>query len=228
MYDILEINGKKYFKKSLKIISQRNIDLLKNEIEKNLMFSEFPFVLKVYQYDIEKKYYVIYDYVEGISLDQKKFYYRENLFQFLVNLCDIINVLHNNNIVHCDLKPQNILISNTEQIYLIDWELSTFCGDKVTFGTLNYCSLDQLYHNPVSIQFDIYSIGMIFYEFLTNEKPFSKLSFNEIVAKKSSFNLLFSSFFVDSPRILDQVLYKSLHSKYHSIHELQLDLKKLM
>lgn len=95
-------------------------------------------------------------------------------------LTDALQYLHQRGIVHCDLKPANILINESDRIVLIDFGLATTypgplsSGTTVgsTSGTLAYMSPQQLYGNEsITPASDWYSLGVLLYECLTGELP---------------------------------------------------------
>ncbi len=100
----------------------------------------------------------------------------EKLYHFIWQICDILEYLHLRGIVHCDLKPDNIYI--TERIYnlkLLDFGLSEKIGakrEKTTKGTLPYMAPEMFSDDPLDERTDLYSLGVILYELVTSKLPF--------------------------------------------------------
>lgn len=87
--------------------------------------------------------------------------------------------MHELNILHRDLKPGNIMCREDGSIALIDFGLakrlrleSAITGTGEIFGTPYYMSPEQGHGKPTDVRSDIYSLGVIFYEMLCQEKPF--------------------------------------------------------
>ncbi|BAY27323.1 ATP-binding region ATPase domain protein [Calothrix sp. NIES-2100] len=109
-----------------------------------------------------------------------------DLSQFLniaIQLATILSQLHQNNIIHKDIKPQNILINpQTGQVKIIDFSISSYLSKEnhhpsdpnLLEGTLAYMSPEQTGRMNRSIDYrtDFYSLGVTFYEMLTGQLPF--------------------------------------------------------
>ena len=126
-------------------------------------------------------YCIVYEYFDGINLQE---YFSQNHFPASNNdivciLKQIINgtkYLHMHNIIHCDLKLENILINKkSKQLKIIDFDLSIvstseYLSDRV-FGTLQYISPETYDLHIYSKKSDIWSIGVILYIMITTEYP---------------------------------------------------------
>ncbi len=100
----------------------------------------------------------------------------EKLYHFIWQICDILEYLHLRGIVHCDLKPDNIKI--TDRVFdlkLLDFGLSEVIGakrKKTTKGTLSYMAPEMFSDEPLDEKTDLYSLGVILYELVTSKPPF--------------------------------------------------------
>ncbi|MDJ1184653.1 EAL domain-containing protein [Roseofilum casamattae] len=136
----------------------------------------------------ENCYALIMEDMGGISLAKYENRSSLSLSQFLeiaIQLAGIVHQLHNNSIIHKDIKPANILIHpETKQIKLIDFSISTLLPREtqslqtpnVLEGTLGYLSPEQTgrMNRGIDYRSDFYSLGVTFYELLTGELPFNK------------------------------------------------------
>ncbi|BAZ49510.1 two-component hybrid sensor and regulator [Nostoc sp. NIES-4103] len=109
-----------------------------------------------------------------------------SLVEFLaiaIQLTDVIHSLHQNRVIHKDIKPANILIHpQTKQIQLIDFSIASLLpketqeikSPNVLEGTLAYISPEQTgrMNRGIDYRSDFYSLGVTFYELLTGELPF--------------------------------------------------------
>ncbi|MEH2175376.1 AAA family ATPase [Nostoc sp.] len=110
----------------------------------------------------------------------------ESLMEFLeiaIALCNTLDILYRDRIIHKDIKPANVLINlETKQVKLIDFsiasllprETQTLMNPNVLEGTLGYISPEQTgrMNRGIDYRTDFYSLGVTFYELLTGELPF--------------------------------------------------------
>lgn len=109
------------------------------------------------------------EYIDGELLIQyfDRTHTREEYYRILFELISSLEYIHNNNIVHGDIKPTNIIIKNDETPVFIDYDLSRFAkGDQITekiFGTKIFISPEIIARKTFSIKSDIWSLGMTIY-----------------------------------------------------------------
>ncbi|MDJ1182472.1 trifunctional serine/threonine-protein kinase/ATP-binding protein/sensor histidine kinase [Roseofilum casamattae] len=142
-----------------------------------------PYALERYK----NRYALIMEDVGGISLAEYKDTSSLSIVQFLeiaLQLANILHHLHQNKIIHKDIKPANILIHpETKQVTLIDLSISTLLPKEtqnlqtlnVLEGTLAYLSPEQTgrMNRAIDYRSDFYSLGIAFYEILAGRVPFS-------------------------------------------------------
>ena len=143
-----------------------------------------------------------------------------------MQIVDIIIILHSNGIVHCDLKLSNFVITPLLKVYLIDLDNSKFVGEFNDYGTLKYCSIDQINGSNVTYQFDIYALGIITYELLLNKKAFSNMNSEEIIEAKRKNNIILDKD-LNKKLILKKIINKATDGLYNNIEEFKSDLLKL-
>ena len=147
------VNDGIYIKKTLKNYNIEIYKILKNRQIKG--------ILKVYE--------IIEEYIHGLTLDKK--YNKtdvETVKKIMEQLCNILKQLHNMNppIIHRDIKPTNIIVSNDDVVYLVDFNISREYDenqsvDTVIMGTQGYASPEQCGFAQTDCRSDIYSIGML-------------------------------------------------------------------
>lgn len=127
--------------------------------------------------NINRAYFIVLEYFEGIALNE---YIKGNTLNnsdkiIVINqILDAIRYSHNKNIIHRDLKPSNILIDRQLNIKVIDYGVSklkdTFYNDYTlkNYMSLKYASPEQKSGIDISHKSDIYSLGIIIYEILSN------------------------------------------------------------
>ena len=132
-----------------------------------------------------------------------------------------VKKLHGKNIIHCDLKPSNILITKDNEIKIIDYDIATNKkeNNNLNYGSIHYCSLEQINKQKITELTDIYSLGIIFYELITGKLPFNGTKEEIIKKKKASLFLKTNNLLLDTifKRIFD---YQDEHY-FKNINELE-------
>ncbi len=111
-----------------------------------------------------------------------------NLLDVVVKVCDALALAHSRGVVHCDIKPENIMVGEFGEVYLMDWGLarSGECNfDPGTFvGTPAYMSPEQASGDNQAIdpRSDVFGIGAILYELIARRPPFDREGFWQSVA----------------------------------------------
>ncbi|MBE9226065.1 AAA family ATPase [Phormidium sp. LEGE 05292] len=164
-----------------------------------------------------------------------------NFLPIAIHLAEILAQLHQQNIIHKDIKPHNILVNEkTSEVRLIDFGISTRLSTEsptidrinVLEGTLSYMSPEQTGRMNRSIDYrtDFYSLGVTFYEMLTGQLPFPATDTLEIIhchiAKTAIPPHLINS---DIPQavsdIVMKLLAKTAEERYQSALGLKADLE---
>ena len=122
------------------------------------------------------------EFIEGVSIDE---YCRslsvEEKIRIFRDVCSAVSYAHTNLIVHRDLKPSNIIVTENGTPKLLDFGIakvldidSKEAGTATQLGmmTPRYASPEQIRGEKVTTLSDVYSLGVIFYEILTNSKPY--------------------------------------------------------
>jgi serine/threonine-protein kinase len=165
--------------------------------------------------------YIAMEYLEGQTLENllKRNFdwdYR-TISRTMIQVCEALDYAHENGIVHRDIKPANIMIMEGNKIKVMDFGIArldksaSMTQTGTALGTPNYISPEQLKGQPVDRRSDIFSLGVVFYEVLTREKPFKGDSISALIysilhtdpPRPSEINL-------DIPRIFDKIIAKAL------------------
>lgn len=95
---------------------------------------------------------------------------------FLKALCAALGYAHMNGIVHCDVKPENVMVDQGGRIYVTDFGIARHAGSTSTTigvtGTPKYMAPEQFRSEMVSPRTDIYALGVMLFEMLTGQRPF--------------------------------------------------------
>ena len=183
---------------AVKIISKLNdaqeaINQLKKEVSV-LKKTNHNNIVKLYDfYETSSEIYIIMEYIKGGTLKTYMKKNKENLNEnttkkIIFYLLNAINYLHKLKIIHSDIKPENIMFENEEDIStlkLIDFGLSSFNNKENEYcGTFLYMAPEILFNNKklLTNEIDIWSVGIIMYQLLNkNIHPF----FNKFELKKN-------------------------------------------
>jgi tetratricopeptide (TPR) repeat protein/tRNA A-37 threonylcarbamoyl transferase component Bud32 len=128
---------------------------------------------------------LIMEYVEGQTLRQRLEHRLtlEEVLNIAVQCASGLACAHEHRILHCDIKPENIMLTPSGQAKLLDFGLARHFvrpTDATTSvselarvgGTAGYTAPEVLCERPVDERSDIFSLGVVFYEMLTGNKPF--------------------------------------------------------
>ena len=130
--------------------------------------------------------YLVMELVEGVPIDV---YCRERSLGLLArlelvrNACSAVALAHSQLVVHCDLKPANVLVTADGTVKLLDFGIARLLApdprDPVATATVTgwwmtpeYASPEQVRGEPVTAATDVYALGVLLYELLTGRKPY--------------------------------------------------------
>jgi serine/threonine-protein kinase len=138
-----------------------------------------------------KKPYFVMPLLPGQTLDKliKDSSHRltvERVVEIFAQTCRGLQAAHERGLVHRDLKPSNVFVMADDSVKIIDFGVAhavTMESRSTGFdkGTLLYMAPEQVQHKPVSVQSDIYSLGVTLYEALTRRQPFRAASEQAVV-----------------------------------------------
>ena len=166
--------------------------------------------------------FIVMEMVEGHTLreyldESGKFGVAQTL-QYLTAILGALAAAHKLGIIHRDIKPENILVSNDGRIKVADFGLahgaligSTLTAESsVVLGSVSYLSPEQVQRGISDSRSDVYSTGILAYEFLVGEKPFSGDSPIQIAYMHVNNRVpRVSSHRSDIPKELDDLIYSA-------------------
>lgn len=171
----------------LKILNLKNVD---NETYTKRFMQEAellaginsPFIIKVYDYGITDDYaYIAMEFLPRGDLKQRYDlgFTPEIATLYLNHIAYGLNEIHKVGIIHRDIKPANIMFRGDDSLAIADFGISKKLdeGQALTtigqiLGTPHYMSPEQGEGRAIDARSDIYSIGVMYYEFLAREKPY--------------------------------------------------------
>jgi hypothetical protein len=146
---------------------------------------DHPHIVQVYRYgEADGLLYLVMKYVEGVSLAsilathqrERTFMDDDEIMRIVGELGQALDYAHSQNVIHRDVKPSNILIDQQGRVVLTDFGLSLLTDEETqgeVFGTPHYIAPEQVLSSADAVpQSDLYAVGVIVYQMLTNELPF--------------------------------------------------------
>jgi beta-lactam-binding protein with PASTA domain/predicted Ser/Thr protein kinase len=142
-----------------------------------------PNVVQVYDKgEAEGTYYIAMEYLEGRSLKDIIVKYAPLSPDLVVSvsrqIVEALRYVHRRDIIHRDIKPQNIIIDNEGRVKVTDFGIARAGGRAsltevgTSVGTAHYLSPEQAQGQPVEAASDLYSLGVVMYEMATGRLPF--------------------------------------------------------
>ncbi|MBN2090309.1 protein kinase [candidate division KSB1 bacterium] len=142
------------------------------------------------------KVYIAMEYIDGVNLlarlREKKVIPPNDAVEITMQACQALDFAHRAKIVHRDIKPSNIMLVETggmRQIKIVDFgvakmsDSSTLTQAGSSLGTPSYMSPEQIEGKPIDGRSDIFSLGVVFYEMITGERPFKGENLASIIVK---------------------------------------------
>ena len=149
-------------------------------------------------YSCSDGFIVLEEYIDGLTLDevaQTGKYRKIGVKRILRQLCNAMQVLHQNGIVHRDIKPENVMVDKNGRIVLIDFSaarrISQKSHDTEVLGTIGYAPPEQFGLKESDERTDIYAAGVLLNVLLTGKHPAEKIAnghLGRVVAKCTSIN----------------------------------------
>jgi eukaryotic-like serine/threonine-protein kinase len=202
-----------------------------------------PNIVEIYSWGkFDSSYYIVMEYVNGTSL--KEFIDRKGPIDpgaaagFALQICDALGTAHENNLIHRDIKPQNILITPENKIKVTDFGIAKSVNTDVTrtlniIGTAHYISPEQARGDILDNRTDIYSLGVVMYEMITGDIPFRgdtsiDISLKHLNEKPVRPSRIINDLPKDIEKIVMTCLEKEPSKRYERIEDLKNDLNRFL
>jgi serine/threonine protein kinase len=193
---------------------------------------DHPNIVKIYDLGVADDHaHIAMEYLDGGDLRQR---ISEKIFasvavKYLREIASALARIHEVGVLHRDLKPGNIMLRRDNSIALIDFGLAKrlrlemeITGSGEIFGTPYYMSPEQGHGNPVDERSDIYSLGVIFFEMLTGEKPYQADNAMGIIYKHAQAPIpLLPTRFAEYQSLLNMMLAKDPADRLQSVAEVE-------
>lgn len=200
-----------------------------------------PNIVQVYDWgEFDSSYFICMEYVEGDSLkeiiEKKGPLPPETVVDYAIQISSALLLAHKSNLIHRDIKPQNILVTKEGEVKVTDFGIAKSLSTDITktlniMGTAQYISPEQARGEILDHRTDIYSMGIVLYEMLTADVPFRggtsiDISLKHIYEKPLRPSELIGNIPGKLEKIIMHCLEKNPADRYPNIRELIGDLQK--
>ena len=185
--------------------------------------------------------YIVMEYVDGVTLKEYMQKHRlplETALELGIQLAAALSHAHSHNIIHCDIKPQNILLDKDMQPKIADFGIAkmvtsqTMVYSKSVMGSVHYISPEQASGGQITACSDIYSLGIVLFEMLTGHVPYKGETAVAVAMMHVERPVPQLKDYMDQvpeglQNIIDKALAKRCENRYASADQLRRDLQGL-
>jgi serine/threonine-protein kinase len=151
-----------------------------------------PNIVTVHDFGLDAgRLFLVMEHMPGTDLKtllrQRGRFSLEEAIPIIVQACAGIGYAHRSGLIHCDIKPHNILVSPDQRVKVTDFGIARALASiqpdeqsQVVWGSPQYFSPEQAAGGPPSTSSDVYSLGIILFELLTGQLPFQASSPTEL------------------------------------------------
>ncbi len=147
-----------------------------------------PNICRVFDIDeVDGRHFLSMEYIDGEDLSSLlrrigRLPHAKGI-EIALQLCRGLAAAHEKNVLHCDLKPSNVMIDGRGKARITDFGLACLgdeANSRTKAGTLSYMAPEQIAGNEVSTRSDIYSLGLVFFEIFTGKRAYQAETLSEL------------------------------------------------
>ena len=201
---------------------------------------EHPNIVNIYDVGSEEGlHYIVMEYVEGITL--KTYIEKKGQLSFkeavsiAIQVARGIEAAHNKQIIHRDIKPQNIMISTEGKVKVMDFGIARAASSNTVssdvMGSVHYSSPEQARNGFVDGRSDIYSLGIVMYEMVTGRVPFDgdttvAVAIQHLQEEMTPPSVYAKNLPISMEKIILKCTQKNADRRYQTIGDLLADLRR--
>jgi serine/threonine protein kinase len=230
---LIDESARKHFHKEALILSQLN----------------HPNVATIHDFDTHQGVdFLVMEYIPGITLSEKlanRPLPEKEVITLGVQLAEGLSAAHDHGVVHRDLKPGNLRLTDDGRLKILDFGLAklrrpaadsaateSFDETQTMAGTLPYMAPEQLLGEEIDARTDIHAAGAVLYELATGQRPFAEVESSQLIGailQRSPVppTVLNPKLSPELERIIGKCLEKEPEDRYQSAKELAIDLQRL-
>jgi serine/threonine protein kinase len=192
--------------------------------------------------ELEEAYFIIMEYIEGRSLAEIIASEAPLSMDFTrkvaIGVASALSAAHRAGIIHRDIKPENIMVNTYDEVKVMDFGIARAADESfktragIRLGTPEYMSPEQAKGLSVDAQSDIYSLGIVLYEMVTGQVPFTgedsiAIALKHIQEPVKSPTLINPHIIPDIERTIIKALGKEKNSRFKTADEFYLAFEKI-
>jgi beta-lactam-binding protein with PASTA domain/predicted Ser/Thr protein kinase len=190
-------------------------------------------------------YFIVMEFVDGKTLreiaESEGPLTVDRAAEIVADVCDALHLAHEQGIVHRDVKPGNVIITNGGQTKVTDFGIARAASDSgqtvtqtgTVIGTAAYLSPEQAQGIPVDARSDVYSAAVVLYELLTGDVPFTgdtpvAIAFKHVQQQPTPPSTVNREVPPEFDAIVMKGLAKNPENRYHTAQEMASDLRRAL
>ena len=204
---------------------------------------QHPNIVTIYDLgDQDGNPYMVMEYLEGESLESiiasRRPVPLEQKLNTIIQLCSALGYAHQHNVIHRDIKPANVMVLKDLTVKIVDFGIARIGNENVTrpgqlMGSIPYMSPEQVKDKAyVDSRTDIFSVGIVLYQLLTNALPFDGKDMGAILLKivhdpPPPLQTYLSAYPEELDHIIARALAKNSEERYPTADRLAIDLMRV-
>jgi tetratricopeptide (TPR) repeat protein len=199
-----------------------------------------PNIVSIYDIlKVENEYYIVMEFINGITIESMLEARRRLSLKLALYVARYVllalSYAHRSHVIHQDIKPANIMLSDDKTIKLMDFGVAQLRDElpdhssSIVVGTPKYISPEQLQGIPVDERCDLYSFGVAFYEMIAGALPYPSdgILRHHLLTPPTPLNTYIRNYPSELEQVVFRCLEKDRDKRYRTAREVYEDLKSI-